>query len=299
MIAEFESRLAAVLRGRLPAPLTGRVAVAPASSPGNAAQVVLGAVALQALDPDLGSRRLEAAPGAAGKRRVVRLACDLALEVRAGPAGADRSAQMAALDTLIFELEAPDIRDGTALVAAGDPGFLIQELRVLGADAPLAAVPGGPRLGARARAEGWFWPVGAVGQAGVEIASVRVRGGVLPIEVEPADPRPVAGGAAIDMTIRVRPVGTLLLGAAAPRPQLRLAVACVEAGGTAPGAGTLAGGVDGTAGARVLTLADDAAQVTYTPPPAAAHDELLVALDDGEGGPSVELGRVALEVRAA
>ena len=298
MIAEFENRLATVLRGRLPAPLAGRVTVAPATTPGPAAQVVLGAVSAQALEPDLGSRRIEAAPGAAGRRRVMRLACDLALEVRAG-GGGERVAQMTGLDALLYELEAPDLRDGSALAAAGDPGFLVQELRVVGADSPLASVAGGPALGARARVEGWFWPVGAVAGAGVEIASVRVRGGVLPIEVSPADPRPVAGGAAIELTIRVRPVGALLLGAAAPRPQLRLAVACVEAGGNAPGAGALSGGTDGTGGARVLTFADGAALVSYTPPATAAHDELLVAFDDGEGGPSVELGRVRLEVRAA
>ncbi len=249
------------------------------------------------MDPDLGSRRPEVAPGAVGSRRVVRLACEVELQVRAGDAG-DRAAQLAGLDALIYELEAPDLRDGSALVADGDTGFLVQDLRLLATTSPLAPMPDGPALGARAQAEGWFWPVGVVAPAGIEIASVRVRGGVIPIEVEPADPRPVAGGPAIDLTIRVRPVGTLLLGAPAPHPQLRLAAMVVEEGGVAPGAGTLSGGSDGREGVRVLTFAGGAAQVSYGPPASAARDELLLALDDGEGGPSVEVGRLSLEVRA-
>jgi hypothetical protein len=34
------------------------------------------------------------------------------------------------------------------------------------------------------------------------------------------------------------------------------------------------------------------------PPGAAARDRLIVALDDGKGGPGIELGQRMLEVRA-
>jgi hypothetical protein len=68
--------------------------------------------------------------------------------------------------------------------------------------------------------------------------------------------------------------------------------------GRRPGAGALEGGAAGAAaGSRLVTIADGTAAFRYVPPATPARDELVVALDDGAGGPGVELGRFTFTVK--
>jgi hypothetical protein len=215
--------------------------------------------------------------------------------------GEGRAQQLQGLEEALFALDAADLQRGTALLNGGDPGFLLQSLEIVSYDAPLdPAAANVPPLGAALRGEGWFWPIGSVGEAGRQIGEVRIRGALLPLAVEPESPRLVAGGPPVTLTVRVGAVGPLRVdGPALPAlPFGSLALGLAGAGGR-PGSGSLSGGSDGTGGVRLADLADGAATIDYTPPAAAAVDELVVALDDGTGGLGVELGRVPLRVKAS
>lgn len=296
MISEFESRLAEVLGTRIAAPFQGHVDVAPG---GSDARVVLGVVEAEALEPDLGSgRRAEVLPGSAVPRRAVRLRCTVALEGRADPAG--RADELKALDAALYALDARELRDGSALTDSTDRGFLIQEMLPASVIAPLLPGEDAP-MAIRVTATGLFWPVGAAGEAGVEIGEIRFRGGVLSLRIEPAVPLLVAGGAPAELTIRFATAGLAIADdqAVARLPFGSVAVAAVSAGGK-PGKGTLGGGSAGaTAGVRILEVQDDAATVTYTPPATPAVDELIVAFDDGENRLGIEIGRVPLRTGSA
>jgi hypothetical protein len=149
-----------------------------------------------------------------------------------------------------------------------------------------------------AQADGLFWPVGLAGQTGIPIGEVRLRGVLVPVAVALAAP-PAAGGAPVDLTVRVGTTGLDLRAGQPPAalPFDRLAMTLRGPGGQA-GAGTLQGGLAGAQGVRLALLGDGEAKVKYAPPAGAAHDELIVALDDGAGGVGIELGRLALEVPA-
>lgn len=119
---------------------------------------------------------------------------------------------MQAVDALMYTLDAPDFRSGRALTGPADPGFLIQALRVVVGNVALdpaeaTALPVSVTL----RADGWFWPVGVPGQAGIAIGEIRIRGVTLPLEISPARPLLIAGGVATDLTVRVGAVGTFRL----------------------------------------------------------------------------------------
>ncbi len=301
MISEFEQKLADVLGSRLPAPFGGRVQVPPAPAAGPNPAIVVGTTAFESIDPDLGSRRPELAPGVADTRRILRLRCSVAVQVQPGSGG--RTQLLQGIDASLFALDAADFRNGTALAAPGDPGFLIQDMRIVGSLA--AADPNPPSAspqGVMLAAEGWFWPAGTAGQAGVAIVEVRVRGGILPIEVSPAHPLSKAGGPPFDITLTVRSFTPMRLhkGAAAlpALPFGSLALAVFGPGGR-PGAGTLSGGTAGAAGVQLISLAEGSAKVTYTPPATAAVDELHVTIEDSAGGLGVELGRFPITVKGA
>jgi hypothetical protein len=287
VIAEFEQRLAEVLGGAMPAPFGGRVQVAPGTLPADELAVLVGVTRAERLPDTIGESPRAVAPGATEPRRVVRLRCTVAVEVRAAE-GAGREQEVDGLDAALYALDDPAFRRATPLAGgAPDPGFLLSELTVIDARAPFEP-PAPP--GVTLQAEGLFWPPGSPGEAGDVIGVVRVRGAVLPLEVSlPLDADLVAGGPAVTLTVRV--------GAAGPPPFGSLALSLRGPAGQA-GAGTLEGGDPGDDGTRLVELEDGAAEIDYAPPGAPARDELIVALDDGEGGPGVELGRRVLEVRA-
>jgi hypothetical protein len=287
VIAEFEQRLAEVLGGILPAPFGGRVQVAPGTLPANQPAVLLGVTRAERLPDEIGGNPRTIAPGADEPRRVVRLRCTVAVEVRAADS-AGRGQQVEGLDAALYALDDPAF--GTSLAGgADDPGFHVHELAVVGGQAPLDEDDEEGPAGLSLLAEGLFWPPGAAGQAGDVIGTVRVRGAVLPLEVSlPLDADLVAGGAAVTLSVR--------MGAVGPPPFGNLALALRGPAGQA-GAGTLQGGAAGSGGTRLVELEDGAAEIEYVPPGAAARDALIVALDDGEGGPGLELGQRMLEVR--
>jgi len=299
VISDFERRLADVLSARLPAPFTGRVDVAPGLLAGNGPQILVGVTQAQGAAAQFGSVRPEVVPGATDPRRVLRFSCAVTVEVRAGEPANNRPQQMQGLEQVMYLLDAPDLRSGQALAsgAPADPGFFIQSLTLGESVAPLDptaddALP----VTVGARAEGYFWPIGVVGQAGIAIGEIRLRGASLPLSVAAAAPL-IAGAPPINLTVQVG-VGTFGTFALPDNPALpfgSLAFSVVDAGGR-PGKGALVGAVNGV---RLVALADNRATVSYDPPDEPAEDVLVVMLDDGTGGAGLEIGRAPLRVRGA
>lgn len=298
MIADFESRLADVLGSRLAAPFAGRVFVSPGPPSSAVPALLVGVSRADVLPGDFGSTRPEPVPGADDPRRVVRLRCTVRIEARASGAGG-RPERMAALDAVLYELDAPDLRTAVALRAPGDPGFL------LSSQVPQGVVVDGAQPGqlpsVLLQAEGWFWPLHAPGAGGPAIRSALVRAALLPVGLEPWPLDLRAGGPPAELSVRLGAVGTMKLDGGEPSslPFGALALRVVDAGGRA-GAGTLAGGTAGPAGARIVALDAGAVAVQYLPPATPAKDVLVVAVarPDTGGGAAVgaELARFALDV---
>ncbi len=295
MISDFETRLAEVLGTKIAAEFQDDVHVAPAADAPAGAHLVVGVVAAEALEGEIGgSKRMDVLPGSALPRRAVRLRCTVAVEARSNPA--DRTSEMQALDAALFALDAPEFRNGSALTdATTDRGFLLDTLQTAGLLAPLAPAANAP-AGLRLTATGSFWPVGLVGEkAGDPIGAIRIRGVALPLQVVPADPLIVAGAAPVVLTLR--------LGANEPPDDPNaadvplLAVRLIGQGGKAP-KGSLAG-ADPLTGLLLLTLTRGEATVTYQQPNEKATDQLIVAFDDVEGGAGAEIGRITLRTRDA
>ena len=288
MLSEFERRLADVLGARLPLPFRGGVDVAPGRAD---AQIVLSVRHVEPLDEHLFGMRPEVVPGAPTHRRVMRLGCDVGLDVRL-LADQPRATQMRALDTVLYELDEPGFRSGARLRPTdnADPGFLVQRMFVSLSDPPQSIT---------LRAEGLFWPPEAPGETGIKIDFAQVRVSVQPIILVPARPRLNAGGETIELVIEFGATGTMRIergGRVTSLPFGSVVVGVEDAGGR-PGAGTLSGGNAGPSGSRTIAVTGGRAAFQYTPPAQPAVDHLVVSLDDGEGGIGVELGRFPLEVR--
>jgi len=302
MISEFEKRLAEVLGARLPDPFRGNVEVASGTAGGTDPQILVGVQQAEVVEPDLGSRRPEIVPGSTDNRRVMRLNCTVGVEVRAGTGG-NRGQQIQGLDAALYALDAPDFRNGTALITDADSGFLIQHMQLTQAIAPLnPTLPNLPLIGLTLSAQGWFWVVGTIGESGRQIGEIRIRGVALPLKILPATPDLVVGGSPIEFTLRLAEISMLRLNQQPDAlPQLPfgfLALTVVGSGGR-PGAGQLSGGSPGSGGVQLATLTEGTATIRYTPPAQPAIEELVVGLSDGTGGLGIELGRFALKVRGA
>lgn len=294
MIAEFEQRLADVLGARMPLPFRGRVEVAPGTLAGPA--VVLGAERVALQEPDFGNRRPEVVPGDAASRRIVRATCTVGVVVRPG-AGEGRAQQMRGLEAALYTLDAGDLRNGSALRSAGDPGFVIERLRCANSILPLdPTLPSSEPIGLRLDADGWFWPVGTPGGAGIAIGEIRVRGVVLPVLIRHDAAALVAGGGPVPLTLAFAGDTLMRLGADGPAPSAPL-VARIEGPGAREASGALAGGAAGAGGVRLATLTRGELSLVYTPGADAATDTLIVSFDDGEGGVGAEIGRFPLRVR--
>jgi hypothetical protein len=298
LIADFERRLADVLGARLPAAFGGHVLVAPGT--GQPPMMLVGVQAVALLEDEFGNRP-ERVPGADDVRRVVRLSCTVAFTVRGSDAGG-RAEELVGVDQLLYVVDAPDLRDGSALRPDddSDPGFLIDAMRI-GASTVLPGADPDTVPQVNVVARGWFWPPGTQGQTGVRIGEIRLRGVVLPIELSPR-PAPVAGGPPIALTLSIRPTEPQRLREAPPpAPALPFGQLAVRlfGPGNRPPSGTLSGGSPGTDGSRLLDVAGDAATLTYTPSDAQAVDQLTVALEDGAGGQGIELARFPIRVGRA
>ncbi len=289
MLSEFERRLADVLGARLPVPFRGGVDVAPGRDD---AQVILSVRHVEPLDEHLFGMRPEVVPGAPTHRRVVRLRCDVNLDVRL-LATQSRSTQLRALDTVMYELDEPGFRSGARLqpTDGSDPGFLVQSMFVSLSDPPQSIT---------LRAEGLFWPPDVTGETGVQIERAQVRISMQPINLIPARPRLNAGGETLELTIEFGATGTMRIergGRVTALPFGSIVVGVEDAGGR-PGAGALSGGNAGPGRSRTIAVTGGRAAFQYTPPAQPALDQLVVSLDDGEGGIGIELGRFPLEVRS-
>jgi hypothetical protein len=120
---------------------------------------------------------------------------------------------------------------------------------------------------------------------------------IYPLEISPPNPLLTAGGAPVDLTVRVGSVDPIRVHEV-PLPELLfgpLAFVVLDPGGR-PGKGTLVDSVDGL---RLVPLVDNQAVVTYQPPNEPARDELVVLLDDGANGLGIEIGRFPLNVQGA
>ena len=290
MIADFESRLALVLGDRLPPPFRGRAQVDPGDGVTVEPRVLVAVREAHAIEAGLGDARRAVVPGDDRPRRVLRARCGVRITCTAGP-GQGLAEALAGVEAAAYALDAPDLRDGSALRDAGDQGFEIDELRMIDALAPSVAGTADSPPCARLEARGVFWPRATPGVAGLVIASVRMRGVTLPLTIDPAEPRLTAGGAPVTFDVGIDlPGGTTL-------PFGSIAVA-ITGPGAQPARGTLDGGAPGTDGVRLVTLVGGTARVTYAPPAAPAIEWLVIALDDGAGGAGIELGRFRLPVRA-
>lgn len=300
MIAAFEQRLADVLGARMPVPFRGRVNPPPFPAATFNPDVLVGVAEAVAVEPDIGTRRPEVVPGADDPRRVLRLNCTVGVQVRPGNTNG-RVQQMTGLDAALYLLDAPDMRDGSALRNGGDPGFLIQRMGLIRADSTLDPDrPDSPAFGITLQAEGWFWPAGTPGQTGVTIADIRIRGTQLPIMVSPGSPELTAGGPAVELTISIGGFGTMQeRGPDQPLTAIpfgNLALSLEQPGGK-PGAGTLSGGVNGEPGIHLVPLTAGEARVTYGPPAAAVVEDLVIAMEAEPGFAGLEIGRFGLRVR--
>lgn len=290
MLREFELGLANALGARLAAPLAGNVDVAPGR---DVARVVLRVGHAEPVEHDLLNLRHERVPGGANPRRVLKLRCQVQLDVRSPEAGG-RDAAMTAHDQTLYLLGSSEFADGSVLLPAddSDPGFVIQRLRLLDSNPPASIL---------LEADGFFWPVGVAGQAGPEIVAIRLRQALRPLRLSPSRPPLVAAGAPVDLNLEFGTYGTFGVeadGAVDTLPFGTVMAAVVDAGGRR-GAGALAGGAEGPDGSRLLAVENGVATLRYTPPAQAAVDHLIVRLENNEGGPGIELARFRLPVRGA
>ena len=302
MIADLEQRLAEVIGAALPAPFTGTTAVAPGPAAGPDPALVLGTTTVNPLAPDFGSdSRPEQPPSVADPLRVVRASCTLLIEIRPG-AGQGRAQQLAGLDALLYLLDGPEFRSGTALGDGTDHGFVLDSMRVLDARTqPDPATPSEPPVVLNLVAQGWFWPPGTPGTAGAPAVEIRLRGVDLPLSANV--PRLVAGAPATTLDLSLPVTGPLRLhspdGPALPELPFGSLALRLAGPGDKPGAGALSGGTAGADGVIFVPVTADRSSVQYTPPAAPARDTLVVALDDGTNGVGAELARVTLLVTSS
>ena len=288
MLRELERRLADVLGAGLPAPLAGAVDV----GPGRAESRLL--VSVRHTEPaprDFMASRTEQVPGADGTRRIVRLRCDVALEVRQRQ-DQSRVDQLSAFDSVLYFIDAPEFRSGRALDGGDpDPGFFLHLLTLRTCDPPATLA---------LDAEGFFWPIGVPGRTGEPIQQVRTRLVVEPLLFDPPLPRLVTGGPPIDLSVRVGASGAMDVrrGGVDPRPFGEVVLRLTDAGGR-PGGGALEGSTGGPSGGRRVTLTNGVAAFRYTPPAEPVVDILHVSFEDGEGGAGEEIGQLPLSVRSA
>lgn len=294
MLTEFESRLSDVLGARLPAPFGGRVRRRDEAAPSGSGPVIrLGIDAITPLEPDFGSVRPEVVPGSSDQRRVLRFAVTIGIDVEPQSNGG-RLQQLLGVDALVYELQDPEMRSAALLVQPGDQGFLLDWLHL--ADSEFEDTPNLAVL-----AEGWFWPVGQVGEAGREIERALVREYRLPVHLD-VGAQLVAGGAPVDLAVTFGATGTMDIsagGGVGSSPFGSIAFGLLDDGG-GPGAGTLSGGGIGPDGTHVISVADGSTVVTYTPPDTALVDHLVVSAhtedDDGNRHLGIELARFDLVV---
>ena len=208
MLSEFEQQFQTTLRSRLPAGIRDRVQVATGAA--NQKGILVGISTAEPMPTEFGSVRSEITPGIDIPRRVVRLSCTLNCTFIPTNSSQNRSNLMELLGQVLYALDDSDVRDGSAFRdEQADPGFLIQSMKVENLESPFAIhTTNAEHLQLSLIAKGWFWPIGEPGQAGIEIGEIRLRGGIHPVLLTPADPFLVANDPALTLTITFEARGT-------------------------------------------------------------------------------------------
>ncbi|PZW43007.1 hypothetical protein C8P66_11732 [Humitalea rosea] len=304
MIAAFEQRLATVLGSRLAAPFAGRVQVTPGAGLAGGPHILVAStdVAPAGSDFGIGRRPEPTTQDLARRLRVLRLA--VTVELRVVPSDStERSEAIQGMERVLYAIETADIAAGRALDAAppADLGFRIARLGLLDARAPTLADDDGAAV-IHLRAEGWFWPAGAVGETGPEIQEVRLRAGFLSLRLVGGPEPLIAGGAAAALRLESDAAGEMRLRADAPPAAAAfgtLSLALRRADGS-PGVGSLTGGAAGPGGTRLVPLTAAGAVFGYTPPAAAGSEDLLIRMADPDGAArGAVLGRFPLRTAPA
>lgn len=295
MLSEFEQGFQATLRTKLPVEIRDQVEVATGAP--NQSGILVGIRSAKLASGEFGSVRSEFAPGMAVRRRVVRMHCVLDCIFVPANNSQDRTLLMSWLDQVLYALDDFDVRTGAAFAGtATDPGFLIQSMKVEALDSPFGIhETESERLGLSLKTDGWFWPVGELGEASVEIGEIRIRGAIHPLLLTPAEPRLVANGPGVDLSISFEPRGTSRITTTDLSSEAfgHLAIRLEKVDGTA-GEGTLGGGTAGAGNIRLLPVTDDQVHFSYTPSATPGTDILIVCIDDNSSSGGIEIGRYTL-----
>lgn len=295
MLSEFEQQFQTTLRQKLPAEIRDQVQVATGAK--DQTGILVGVRSAEPVPEEFGSVRFEIAPGVNVPRRVVRLRCRLECSFVPIEKKQDRAVLLTWLDQILYVLDGSDVLTGSAFTSVEpDPGFLIQSMNIETLESPFEIHATDPdRLQLSLTADGWFWPVGEPGQAGVEIGEIRIRGAILPVLITPANPVFVANGPAQNLTITFEARGTSRITASELNSEDfgNLAARLEKEDGTA-GAGTLSGGSAGNNGIRLIPVTGDYVEFSYTPPAIPGKDILLLSIDDNESSSGIEIGRYTL-----
>ncbi len=300
MLSEFEQQFQTTLRTKLPVGMRDQVQLA-TGAPGQTG-ILVGIRSAKLVSGEFGSVRSEIAPGVAVPRRVVRMHCMLDCSFVPADTNQGRTLLMSWLDRVLYALDDADVRTGAAFTgAATDPGFLIQSMKVEILESPFEIHTAEPeRLLLSLKADGWFWPVGEPGQAGIEIGEIRIRGAIRPLLLAPPQPRLVANGPGVDLRLSFEARGTSKITKSGLSNEAfgNLAIRLEMEDGTA-GAGTLGGGTAGINNNRLLPVTDEQVQFSYTPPATPGKEILIISIDDNNSSSGIEIGRYTLITGAA
>ena len=297
MLSNFETQFQSALRSKLAASVRPRVQIATGAQ--NQTGVLIGVTDAQPVFEDFKSRRNETTPGSADPKRIMRLRCHVQCRFIPIDNTEDRGALIQLLDQVMYALDDDDFRSGEAFDTENtDRGFVIRSTQLTSITSPIKDTSDDDVCIAL-QCDGWFWPVGQAGQAGVEIGQIRIRGSVQPLMLIPAEPMALVNGPNLTLSIQFDARGTTLLGADGTDADTfgELKVRLQKADGTL-GSGVLAGGVSGSDHDQVLAVVDGQATFQYTPPSAAGRDFLVVSFSGNDGTQPERIGSYAIETRA-
>ncbi|MGB5156362.1 hypothetical protein [Desulfobacterium sp. N47] len=175
MISEFQNGLAELLNERLQTPFKGNVAVSDGSAinPSNKPVISIGVISVKPGEADMGNKRPRIVPGNDDPRAVLYLSCMVSLLCYPSNLGG-RSQCLQAVESVLYILNAYEVKNGSALPQNADPGYLIQNLVPKEASLPLLSDTNREYGEIRIGALGWFWPVGAPGITGEPIQKIPI-----------------------------------------------------------------------------------------------------------------------------
>lgn len=175
MITEFQIGLADLLNARLLAPFSGTVIVSDGSSinTSNKPVISIGVISVKPGEADMGNKRPRIVPGNDDPRAVLYLNCMVSLLCYPSNSGG-RGQCLQAVESILYILDAFEVKNGTAFPQNADPGYLIQNFVPKEADLPLLSDTEREYGEIKIAALGWFWPVGTPGITGEPIQQIPI-----------------------------------------------------------------------------------------------------------------------------